>query len=144
MTSCLWHASRDATVNFDTEGFINEDTFQVIIRESPDQNLQGLVLRRENALIKAKTSIKNTVMNTLINYCIDNFIKTSNLKINTRDELVNLHDIQKNLHEKLEKYYRRGYTSYEIFNEDQSVTICYRMTKSDLKKELESINFEYR
>ena len=120
--------------DFTTGGFLSADTFQVIIKESPDGRLQGLVERRESSFMKAKESIPTAVSQKLADYYFSYQDAAKNDKITE--------EIKKNrtsLNNLMKKFIAQGIIADEFYDDDETVNLVYRVHKKGLKSEIESI-----
>ncbi len=122
--------------DFTTEGFLDRDHYQVIIRGMPDKGAKGLVAERESALRSAKSAMNDKIVNSLLNYLIDYHI--NKLKIKSAD-IQNLADVKKNLTAGVQQFLAFGYAAFEYYNSDNSAVLVYRIFKEDLIEKIESV-----
>jgi hypothetical protein len=122
--------------DFKTEGFLDRDHFQIIIKGIPEKGLKGLVAERESALNSAKAAMNEKITGSLVKYILDyNIIK---LKIKPGD-IQNPDEVKKNLTSGVQQFVASGYTAYEYYNPDNSAVLVYRVFKEELIEALESI-----
>jgi hypothetical protein len=128
--------------DYTTEGFLDTDHYQVIIRGKPDEGAKGLVAQRESALNNAKSAMNEMIINSLIKYSLNYNI--SKLKIKDINEIENFQETKEILSKKLNKFLQFGYTAFEYYNEDNSAVIVYRIFKEDLVKKIESVKVDIK
>lgn len=126
--------------DYTTEGFLDANYFQVIIKSSPDRNAKGLVAKRDSAVRKAKERINTHTLGMLAEYYIVSRIKEMGIK--DRKEILNMDGVYATLAEELNPYLRYGSTAYEYYEEDCSAVIVYRIFKLGLQKDIESIKVD--
>jgi hypothetical protein len=122
--------------DFTTEGFLDRDHYQVIIRGVPEKGLKGLVAERESALKNAKNAMNEKISGSLLTYLYNyNYNK---LKIKAGDVL-NSDEVKKNLTDGIQQFFASGYTAFEYYNADNSAVLVYRIFKEELIEKIESI-----
>lgn len=121
--------------DYKTEGFLDQDHYQVIVRGTPDAEARGLVFRRRSALNDAKNKIEKTVTDSLVNYNLNYHLKDSGIK---KEDIINLPEAKNGITDELKEYLRYGYNAFEYYNEDNSCVIVYRIYKEDLVDSIES------
>jgi hypothetical protein len=120
-------------IDISTTGFIDDNTFQVIITSPPDENTTGLVPERESSIIRARNKMESDVIihikSYIVNYCNETNRKdiASVIGENT--------DIEKNLRE----YLAVGGIFTEYFDKNNNAVIAYRIKKNGLKNEFNRI-----
>ncbi len=112
-------------------GFINDNCFQVIVKEPPDNRFQSLVERRESAYFKVKENLASIVINKIIDYTLSYTIKNKDSKFNRTE-----------YSHSFRHFLSYGTIAEEFYEEDDSVVIIYRITKKNLKNELLSIEMK--
>ncbi|MBN2040609.1 MAG: hypothetical protein JW864_11225 [Spirochaetes bacterium] len=123
--------------DYTTEGFLDTDHYQVIVKGKPVNEAKGLVASRESALIDAKSRLKDKVLKSLTDYNYQYHIA----KLNIKDEKViqNIQSVKQELQNKMLPFYNSGYTAFEYYNPDNSAIIVYRIFRDNLVKKIESI-----
>ncbi len=124
--------------DFKTEGFLDPDTFQVVVRGVPDPAGRGLVEKRASARKNAAALFNETALRKLGNYYFMRLVESK--KIRSKDEIINAPEAEAELRTKLMPYIASGGIAFEYYNEDYSAVIVYRMYKKNLADTIESIN----
>lgn len=127
--------------DYKTEGFLDQDHYQVIVRGIPDPEVRGLVFRRRSALNDAKSRLEKTVTDSLVNYSLNFHIKESGIK---EEDIINLPDVKTGLADGLKEYLSCGYNAFEYYNEDNSCILVYRIFKEDLADSIESVKPDFK
>lgn len=128
--------------DFKTEGFLDRDHYQVIIKGFPDKRSRGLVQRRECAIKDARTKMNEIIIDSLANYCLD--YQFERLAIKDESDVLNLMKVKSKLRKRMMKYMRFGYIAFEYYNEDHSAVIVFRIYKEDLLSNIESTKTKFR
>ncbi len=130
------------TTDFRTEGFLDPDHFQVIIKAYPDRGMRGLISKRESALENAKERLNNAVIEKLSEYYLNIYLK----KMGIRDKSYILTQAEKiaKLNQVMSQYLDYGYTAFEYYNEDNSAVLVHRIIKKGLRNEIESIKISFK
>ena len=123
--------------DYTTDGFLDTDHYQVIVKGKPDADAKGLVAARESSLNDAKTRIEDTVLNNLVEYNYQYYLD----KLNIKDEkkIQNVQYVKQDLRKQMLQFYSFGYIAFEYYNPDNSAVIVYRIFKDNLLKKIESI-----
>lgn len=123
--------------DYKSEGFLDYDHYQVVIKGTPDKKKQGILERRENAL---KTALKNknkVIINSLTNFYLNHHFKEFKKK-EYNDTLNHIKEKTK-LKVELEKFIKYGYIAFKYYNADNSAVIAYRIFKNNLYNDIISI-----
>ncbi len=123
--------------DYKTEGFLDRDHFQVIIKGKPDKESAGLVLKRESALRKAKSLMNDVILGKLIDYNLDHHIRKT--KIKRIENINNIEKVRRALRKGLSEYLEYGHIAFEYYNRDNSAVLVFRIYKEDLVDDIESI-----
>lgn len=126
--------------DFQTEGFLDRDHFQVTVKGFPDMKTRGLVEKRDSALNDAEAKIEETVLKKLADYYFLYAMKKYHIK--SQKEILNFDDAQIELQNKLRAFLPYTHRAFEYFNEDYSAVIVLRIYKKNLLENLESINIK--
>ena len=123
--------------DYTTDGFLDTDHYQVIVKGKPDADAKGLVAARESSLNDAKSRIEDTVLNNLVEYNYQYYLD----KLNIKDEkkIQNVQYVKQDLRKQMLQFYSFGYIAFEYYNPDNSAVIVYRIFKDNLLKKIESI-----
>jgi hypothetical protein len=122
--------------DFSTEGFLDRDHYQVIVKGMPEKGLKGLVAERESALNSAKAVMSKKTSASLVKYILDYNI--NKLKIKSGD-ILNPEDVKRNIAAGVQQFIASGYTAFEYYNPDNSAVLVFRIFKDDLIEEIESV-----
>ncbi|PKL40588.1 MAG: hypothetical protein CVV44_03010 [Spirochaetae bacterium HGW-Spirochaetae-1] len=123
--------------NFTHRGFINDDCFQTVITESPDKDTGGLVEQRESAFLKAKVGCPETAINDLVEYICAKNIHAD--KPGENQPAINPVPARQKIEASVRRYIQYGYIAEEYYREDYSVVLVYRIRKSGLRRDIDSI-----
>ncbi len=129
----------DASVvldDFRTEGFLDPDHFQVIVKGVPAPGTRGLVARRESALKDAESKIPQAVADAIGAYRLDHLM--GRLDPADRPRVTNLEQARAEIWKDAAGYVKYGRRAFEYYNEDHSAVIVFRVYRSDLRARLES------
>jgi hypothetical protein len=139
LIACSVTEHRDSRLERDikTEGFLDADHFQVIVRGVPDPGARGLVERRESARKNAAALLPGTALARLVNYYIAHRIESG--EIGSRDEAINLSEAEAELGKKLGPYVARGHIAFEYYNEDHSAVLVFRVQGRNLAGKIEGL-----
>jgi len=131
--------------DYTTEGFLDKDHYQSIIKGSPDRKKRGLVKRRESALNDAKSKMNDKIIKSLANYSLNYQLKKMGVKLDVKGKtnILNLAEVEKTINEMLTPLLQYGHITFEYYNENNSAVIVYRIFKDDLVDEIESIKNEF-
>lgn len=126
--------AREISVN----GFINDNLYQAILEIEPDQNARGLVARRESAYLRGKSAdLDDLALENLINYCIDNRIKSGIIGKNRKDS--DRSASRQALADRLKKMARGGKIAFVFYNEKDAMIVGYRLFSIGFRKKLDAI-----
>ncbi len=127
--------------DYKTEGFLDCDHFQVIVKGAPDKEKRGLVFKRDSALKDAKSRVNEAVVQSLVDYNVSHQIK----KLNAANikNIQNIEEVKKKLRAELNEYLQYGYIAFEYYGKNCSAVIVYRIYKDDLIDSIESIESEF-
>ncbi len=128
--------------DYKTEGFLDCDHFQVIIKGIPDKKKRGLVFRRESALSDTKSKMNKIITERLVDYNLNYQIKKQ--KITDTKNILNIAEIKENLAKEFKEYIQYGHIAFEYYNENNSAVIVYRIFKYDLIEDIESIETDFK
>jgi hypothetical protein len=126
--SCISNELKGSLKNdFTTSGTLGEDCFQVIITASPDADLKTMTEQRENAFIKAKSSIFAVTEQQILSYYLTaNGGKVENLPQEKIDYLK----------KKFSAYSKQGIIEQEYYLIDNTAILVYRIFNNGIKKEI--------
>ncbi len=122
------------TVDFNTEGFLNGNYYQYIIKKSPEKNTSSLVEKRESAYLEAKNSAGEIARKKLIRYCYSFYLskhpgsKTALSTFNSRKR-----------EEKLIPFIKKAYLYQEYYTHEAEAVLVFRIYKHGLKREIDSL-----
>jgi hypothetical protein len=123
--------------DFSTNGFLDQNHFQITVSSRPDSAAKGLVAQRESALIKARNEVQRKTVDSLAQYRFSKFISQ---KENYFDELYpNSNQVLRYLQDYLLKYMAYGSIYEEYFDKDNTAQIIYRIEKKDMQREIDEI-----
>lgn len=122
--------------DFRTEGFLDPDHFQVIVRGAPAPGARGLVARRESALKAAESRIPEAVADAVGTYRLECLLRR--LEPADRPLVTNLEQVRAELWKEAAGYVRYGRRAFEYYNEDHSAVIVYRIYRGGLRASFES------
>ncbi|MCU0847913.1 MAG: hypothetical protein MUD12_08500 [Spirochaetes bacterium] len=135
--SCIFGSSGRQIQDYKSEGFLNDNVFQMILQIKPDDSAKGLVQKRENAQEKAKKRLLGYSVDYMILYIINRDSKKA--RINDPKTIPNYRELKKLFRKTLKTYVKNGYIAQEYFREDKSLIVSYRIYGGDLKADLESL-----
>lgn len=122
--------------DFRTEGFLDGDHFQVVVKGMPDPTARGLVARRESALKEAESKIAGAVASGIGAYRLDHLMR--GLEPADRARVTNLPRVRAEIERDSAAYVKYGRRAFEYYNEDHSAVIVFRIYRKGLQKSLES------
>ncbi len=122
--------------DFRTEGFLDGDHFQVIVRGRPDPSARGLVGRRDSARREAESRIAEAVASGIAAYRLDHLMR--GLDPADRVRITNLAEVRAGLAREAAGFVRYGHRAFEYYDEDHSAVIVFRIYRKGLQKSLES------
>jgi hypothetical protein len=141
MLSCLCFScapNLKTSLEIRTNGFINENCYQAILKLEPEESAMGLVAKRESAFLKAKNSLLyDLAIENLANYCYDSQLKTGTVDKNKKTAEQAAY--KNALIDKIKGLANTGKISFIYYNEKNCMMIGYRMDKIGFKKKLEGI-----
>jgi hypothetical protein len=126
--------------DFQTEGFLDSNHFQAVIRGTADPSSRGLVETRESSLRNARWKMESTVTGRLSEYCFN--CRMQALGIKDRGEILNLAEAESSLNGSLIALYKKGHTAFEYYDRDCSAVIVYRIYGRNLQSRLEHMHIK--
>ena len=135
--SCIFGSSGRQIQDYKSEGFLNDNVFQMILQIKPDDSAKGLVQKRENAQEKSKKRLLGYSVDYMILYMINRDPKKA--RINDPKTIPNYRELKKSFRKILKPYVKKGYIAQEYFREDKSLVVSYRIYGGDLKTDLDSL-----
>ncbi|HOO73246.1 MAG TPA: hypothetical protein PK926_15920 [Spirochaetota bacterium] len=109
--------------NFHDSGFISDSRFQVVVKVPPSESARGLVQRRETSLEQGNALLLERVIDELWRYAASSCGSQSP-------------ETEKRFRKKISKIAAKGHTAIQYYDEDDAVTIVYRINKKNLKSAL--------
>lgn len=130
------------STDFQTEGFLDPDHFQIVVKAYPDRGKRGLINKRESALENAEEQLNDTVIERLSEYYLTFYSK----KVGIRDQTSIIFQTEKmaELKKVMSRYLNHGYRAFEYYNRDSSAVLVHRIFKNGLRTEIESINISFK
>lgn len=130
------------SADFQTEGFLDPDHFQIVVKAYPDRGKKGLISKRESALENAEEQLNDTIIERLSDYYLTFYAK----KMGIRDKTSIIFQTEKmaELKKVMSRYLNHGYRAFEYYNRDSSAVLVYRIFKSGLRTEIESIKISFK
>jgi hypothetical protein len=123
--------------DYTTEGFLDRDHYQVIVKGNADKEARGLTASRESALKNAKAAMNEKIITSLVNYNINYHLNKAQIK-NVND-VKNMGEAKKELSGKMQEFLQYGETAFEYYNHDFSAVLVYRLFKDGLAEKIESV-----
>jgi len=117
--------------DYTTPGFLNPDLYQAVITGTPDENVRGLVARRESARMNALPRVKEHVIRELYTEW-----KTSR---GSHLEGIPEENYRKDVMGKLADFVDRGCVVEKYYNRDHSISVVYRIHAGNLRDKIFSI-----
>ena len=125
------HQRKDTPVNYWGQGFLDDNTFQLVFTVEADDSVIGLVKRRGSAEKEASLQLRERLIDSLAGYIIKH--RSTFLESSGKDEP--FPEKKKNLlKEKLGPLAHQGKNIMQYYNENDSIVIVHRITKNNLKK----------
>ena len=139
--SCLSapQLSLEKKADFTTNGFLDEHHYQVTASAAPDSSAKGLVAQRESAMLRARNGLQASAVKALTEYRLSSY--TASLKSNPNKEKM-MTEARAFTSAEFQKYLAYGKIEEEYYEKDNSAAVVYRITKNNLKKEIESFTIE--
>ena len=131
LPACDKHGALDD--NFHETGFIGEDRFQVVIRIAPSESARGLVGRRESAMKEGRSVLAGRAAAEMWGCCL------KDIRVRSGKDIPDDAEKKQRFSEKAVKYSRKGTASLEYFDEDDAVTIVYRVDRKNIKRTIISL-----
>ena len=125
----------DAQYDFTTTGFLDDSSFQITAKDAPDPAAKGLVAQRESAVIKARNGLQTSAVTALVEYRLALYAAQLPAS-HDRDYLIS--SARGILAAEFRKYLAYGSIIEEYYEKDNAATVVYRISKSGLRKEVES------
>jgi hypothetical protein len=137
MLSCgVPSVKADKPFDFTTQGFIDDNHFQVIVSEKPDKAAKGLVAQRDSALTIARNGIQKKAVTDLAQYRMGIYIHEKGIDPTTDDGRLTL--VKKDLTAAFLPLLSYGRVIEEYYEKDNSAVILFRIEKSGLRQEVSS------
>ncbi len=116
------------------EGFLDANSFQVLIKSEPEAKARGLVEKRESAFKKGnKTLISKTVIR-MIELCSQQNPEINKIDVNNR----------KKIKTEFNAIATRGNTVAVYYLEDNSALFIYRIDVKGLRKEIDRVINDFK
>jgi hypothetical protein len=126
--------------DFKTDGFLNNNIFQIILNIKPDDSKKGLIEKRESAYFKAKKNLHFIITDKIAEYSI-NFNKNKfSIKIDSK----NLEKYKKKIYINFKDIYKKGYIVEEFYDDRQNLTFVYRIQEKNLKNRIEAFTYKLK
>lgn len=143
LSACAGSAINPRLINdFKTEGFLDANTFQIPVIGVPDKSSRGLVERRESAMKDAEARLRDAVIQSLVNYCLQS--NAVRLKLRSVNEIARHDEARAELARKLAPFFKRGRRAFTYYESDHSAVIVYRISRRNLKGELDGLGIGVR
>lgn len=110
--------------NFQKEGFIGSDIFQILLIVPPDPHVKGLVARRENSRNKAENNFSDLLGKKIIEYRKTNMLWCKNAN---EDTLCN----------QAKELIKHALKAAEFFREDESFVVVVRISRKNIREAFE-------
>lgn len=121
-------------VDYKTEGFLNGNYYQYIIKRSPVGIASGLVEKRESAYLDAKSYADKIPLQKLTHYCYSLYLSKHPVLKNDASK----HYTGK-LKQKLMLYIKKRYLYQEYYTRKSEAVLVFRIYKQGLKNEVDSM-----
>ena len=123
---------RSLNRDFFTTGFLNSDLYQAVIKGSPDENVKGLVARRESARMNAISDLENQVLQKLY----------GEWKMQHGNDLEDIPEEQYRgaVTAELSTFVYKGRVVEKYYNQDHSISLVYRIHGNNLRSKIQSIS----
>jgi hypothetical protein len=119
-------------LEINTNGFLNDNCYQAILVFDPDDNVNGLVAKRESAYLKAKKAdLINLTLEKLTFTCLANKLQARVADKYKRDML--LDTLKNNAMIQVKGFVEGGSIAFVYYNEKNSIIIGYQLSKPGLK-----------
>jgi hypothetical protein len=121
-------------VDYITEGFLNDDYYQFIVKKSPEKYAKGILEKRESAYLEAKNSAAKTALESLTRYCYSLYLskhpgpKNAGIKAKTGK-----------FKQKLLSFTDRSYLYQEYYTSIAEAVLVFRIHKNGLKSDIDSL-----
>ena len=143
LSACAGSAINPRLINdYKTEGFLDANTFQIPVIGAPDKSGRGLVERRESAMKDAEARLRNAVIQSLVNYCLQS--NAVRLRLKSTDEITRLDEARAELARKLAPFFKHGRRAFTYYESDHTAIIVYRISRRNLKGELDGLRIGVR
>jgi hypothetical protein len=126
----------DKPFDFATQGFIDDNHFQVIVSAKPDKAAKGLVEQRDSALTIARNDIQKKAVADLAQYRTEIYIREKGIDPTTDDG--RLTAVKKDLTSSFLPLLSYSRVIEEYYEKDNSAVILLRIEKSGLRQEISS------
>ena len=130
------------STDFKTEGFLDPDHFQIVVKAYPDKGKRGLINKRESALENAEEQLNNTVIEKLSEYYLT--FHFNKMGIRDKTSIITQTEKMAELKKVMSRYLNHGYRAFEYYNEDNSAVLVHRIFKNGLRTEIESIQISFK
>ena len=124
------HQRKDTPLNYWDQGFLDDNTFQLVFTVEADDSAIGLVKRRASAEKEASLQLQERLIDSLAEYIIKN--RSSFLGSSGKDKPLSKQKINL-LKEELEPLAHHGKNIMQYYNENDSIVIVHRIIKNNLK-----------
>lgn len=112
--------------DYNFQGFINDDLYQVLLTDKPDRDAEGLVRQRESAFFRASKDARKKVTDLFVQYMITMYEKKEKLSLEP--------ELRTQVAAKLKSLSPLMHPAFEYYHEDNSVVLGYRLYSPGLKK----------
>lgn len=132
--------AQEKASDFSTNGFLDDNTFQVTAVAKPDPAAKGLVAQRESAAVKARGGLQESAVKALVECRVAIFAAEHK----AGPDLASLSaEAKAYLTGEFRKYLPYGAIVEEYYEKDNSASIVYRIIKSGLKSEIEGYSIRF-
>ena len=125
--------------DFTTTGFLDESTLQVIITAEADKSARGLVARRDSARNNAEKRFDELVTGGIADLRISLCMKDVKTSSTTAQQAPAL---KKSIMDASRQFLQQGKRVAEYYRDDESMVIVYRISRSGIKGDFNSIRCE--
>jgi hypothetical protein len=137
--SCMTapEVNQDKVYDYTTNGFLDDNHYQVTAISTADPSAKGLVAQRESALIKARNTLQEKTVNSLVQYCFSRYLREN--RFPSEDANPKLQKVRELLRVEMTGYLKYGHITEEYYEKDNSAWVVLRIEKKDLRKSIESV-----
>ncbi|HEY1405652.1 MAG TPA: hypothetical protein VF857_03495 [Spirochaetota bacterium] len=133
---------QEKAFSFSTNGFLDDNHYQVTASSKPDQGVKGLVAQRESALIRARNELQKKTIESLVSYRFNRYLADKNF-IN-ESVCPDTDEVKEIIREKLLPYIRYGKIAEEYYEKDNAADVVFRIEQTGLRKSIDSLEIKLK